>query len=443
LGDQENGRTPVSESTELETTQLELTQTEPSAPDTVEVGTPEPDESEPETSDAEAPLAATLDQDTEEQLAVSPQEPVHFPPELEETGPATESSPDDQSSVEPASVSLTGSDEAPGSDSANPIAVVPPLVEDEDPTLDNTSEMVGQLWTAGDSTPPLDVWTPDAMNRQISSTRHFRWTSLLGIVAVVALIVVGLVLLPTITQRRADDHRDMFTAALSELRAELPGTQTSLAIATDPTSTSADLAGLATQLTVLTAKASSVDAAAQQDLPAAPPLTSRGPIDELEPLRQRIEPLGSAANTIQRRIANLVAYRTLMEGFLDVPDLPIAADSSGQAELRVILAAAQADSAAVLAGLPDDVALADHRAQARTLNERFATWQVDYLESLRTEDSVAARTLLAELGDGLTALDNQLVNPLAQIRRDTDSDLIDLASSIDGVVLSLAEDNAS
>ena len=132
-----------------------------------------------------------------------------------------------------------------------------------------------------------------------------------------------------------------------------------------------------------------------------------------------------------------------MEGFLHVPDLPITADSSGQAELRVILAAAQADAAAILAGLPDDVALAEHRAEARSLNERFATWQIDYLESLRTEDSVAARALLAELGDGLATLDNQLVNPLAQIRRDTDSDLIDLASSIDGVVLSLAADDAS
>jgi hypothetical protein len=150
-------------------------------------------------------------------------------------------------------------------------------------------------------------------------------------------------------------------------------------------------------------------------------------------MRQRLEPLGSVAATIQRRISNVAEYRTLMAGFLTLPELPVTADSAGQAELRVALAAAQADSASILADLPSDVSLDAHRSLARDLNERFATWQIDYLETLRNGDSTTARDLLAELGDALAALDNDLVTPLAQIRRQTDADIIDLAASIDAV----------
>jgi len=39
------------------------------------------------------------------------------------------------------------------------------------------------------------------------------------------------------------------------------------------------------------------------------------------------------------------------------------------------------------------------------------------------------------MGDALAELDNQLVTPLAEIRRQTDADIIGLAQSIDEVVL--------
>jgi hypothetical protein len=312
------------------------------------------------------------------------------------------------------------------------MTAVPELGIDEAPA-DPGSEAVGQPWTPPDSGGPMDGWEPEEMDRKMSSTRPFRWTSVGAAVAVVALIAVGLVLLPSITRNRASDHKEMFTTVLDELRGELPETQASLAIATDPASDTASLLTLATQLTALAAKTSAVDAASQADLPSTPPFTSSTPIDDLEPLRQRLEPLGSIATTIQRRISNVAEYRTLMAGFLALPELPVIADSAGQAELRVTLAAAQADSASILADLPSDVSLDAHRSLARDLNERFATWQIDYLEALRNGDSTTARDLLAELGDALADLDNNLVTPLAQIRRQTDADIIDLAASIDAV----------
>lgn len=312
------------------------------------------------------------------------------------------------------------------------IASVPGLTEDESPS-ETTSEMVGQLWTSSETAGPLDTWEPDAMDKTISSSRGFRWTSVFAAVAVIALIVTGLVLLPSITRNRAEAHSDMMTSALAELRAELPDTQKSLEVATEPSSDATSLRGLTTQLTALTARSSAVIEAGQADLPATPPFTSSAPIDELEPIRQRVEPIGTTSQTIQRRIANLVEYRTLMSGFLDLPALPRTADSTTQTELRVVLASAQAESASILADLPSDVSLAPHEELARSINEDFATWQIDYLEALRNEDAATAAALVEELNNDLEELDAALVTPLAQIRRQTDADLIDLARSIDEV----------
>lgn len=393
------------------------------------------DSSSEDTETADETVAASADEVAADPqttaLGGDVQKPVEFPSDTGE--PDTADSEDLAGADAPHANQVDTAQPAPDTTAEKMITAVPPLAAADD-AIDNTSEMVGQLWTASAPSGPLDDWAPDDMDRKVSSSRSIRWTSIVGVLAIVGLIAVGLVLLPTIARNRADSHREMLTTALTDLRGELPETQTSLAVATDPASTPAELTALSTQLTALAAKASALDEAAMTELPSVPPFTGRAPIEELEPIRQELEPLGSIATSIQRRIANLAAYRTLMAGFLNLPDLPITADSSSQAELRVTLAAAQADSASILAELPDDVALAEHRSLARDLNERFSGWQVEYLEALRTEDSVIARGLLAELGDGLAALDNALITPLAEIRADTDMDLIALAGSIDAVV---------
>lgn len=299
---------------------------------------------------------------------------------------------------------------------------------------ESASEMVGHLWTSSAQDGPIEGWAPDDMDRAISSKRSFRWTPVIAFTTVVALVVVGLVLLPTITRSRANNHRDMMTAALDALRGELPDTQTSLEIATEPDSTTTDLGDLSTQLTALSAKASAVDGAGRASLPSTPPLTSSQPINELAPIQKRLEPLATTALTIQQRIANLVEYRMLMNNFLVLPDLPTEADAATQSDLRVAMASAQAQSASILADLPEDVSLSEHAALAKQTNESFATWQVDYLEALRTQDAVTAEVLIADLTAQLNELDAQLVTPLAQIRRQADADLIDLARSIDDVV---------
>jgi hypothetical protein len=309
----------------------------------------------------------------------------------------------------------------------------PPAPVDLVRSPETTSETVGRMWESQDSGGPLDDWAPEAMDRAISSRRTFRWTSLILAVLAVTLVAVALVLLPSIARSRANDRRQLYRDALSDLRNELPDTQTSLAIATDPGSDLTEIQDRSTELTQLASYVSGVEEATQLPLPTAPPLTSKAPINDLEPIRSRLEPIATNGLTIQRRISNLVSYRSLLGSFLQLPELPTAADSAQQSELRVALAAANAESASVLSELPSDVALDDHHAQARALSERFADWQVEYLEALRTEDVATAQTLVAELETSIADLNNALVTPLAQIRRQVDDDIITLASSIDDV----------
>ena len=385
---------------------------------------------EPEATEASA--ETSIEEEAPEALA--PDSEPEVPADDDDSSVATDQAEDGDQVEAPEPVSDVELED----DSGPMVTPVPDLEAEE--ALATTSEMVGQLWTSQEETTPFDDWEPDAMDRKIKSARPFRWTSVVGSLAVIGLIVVGLVLLPSITRNRASDHREMMVSALWELRAELPDAQSSLLTATEPATTVSGLNDLSTQLTVLAARASDVDEAGRAELPAAPPLTSSEPIDELEPIQQRLEPLATTANTIQRRISNLVEYRSLMDDFMALPELPFEADSGTQADLRVILASAQAQSAAVLADLPSDVSLSAHQELARETNEMFATWQVDYLEALRNQDPVAAEALVSDLEAQLAELDAELVTPLAQIRRQTDADLIDLAQAIDEV-LALARGN--
>lgn len=385
-----------------------------------------------EEAEVTAPPAAPEPDDGEPSQTLIVDEPVD-PDPIELTGTMLIEPTDSETALEaePPVDPSAGADGEPSVIDFVPATTAPPVRAV--PAPENTSETVGRMWESQDAGGPLDDWVPDAMSRAITSKRTFRWTSLILAIVAVALVAVALVLLPSITRSRANDRRQLYRDTLSNLRTELPDTQTSLAIATDPGSDLAQIQDRSTELTQLASSVSAVEDAAQLALPSSPPLTSKAPIEELEPIRRRLEPIGSNGLTIQRRISNLVSYRSLLASFLQLPDLPTSANSDQQSELRVSLAAANAQSASVLAELPSDVALDDHHAQARALSERFGDWQVEYLEALRTEDAASAGTLVAELEASLSDLNDALVTPLAQIRRQVDNDIIDLASSIDDV----------
>lgn len=320
-----------------------------------------------------------------------------------------------------------------GSDSS-----VAPVTPAATPAPSNQDTMVGRLWESTAEQDALTDWKPEDLPHVIASKRSFRWPTVVLIIGALAVVVVGFLWLPSVTRARATDQRDLYQNTLMSLRRELPKAQTSLAVATDPTSTVAAMADRATELTAWAAAASEVDAVSSRALPAAAPLTSSAAIDHLEPIRQSLEPLATVAASIQARISRVIEYRTLMAGFLDLPDLPVAADDTEMSTLRVRLAAAQADAISVLSDLPDDPAFDEHRVQARKLADRFGDWQVEYLEALRTTDPTAAQALLTELDTARTGLLESIIGPLSEVRQQVDADIIDLATRVDAILVTLA-----
>ncbi len=311
---------------------------------------------------------------------------------------------------------------------------IPPLPHSTS-DAETTSELVAQAWREGAEPDPFTDWVPRELARQVTSGRNFRWTVIITMLVMGALAVGAVLWLPSIVRHRADVRAEQYRSALYDLRTELPSAQGALATATDPEATQEELSELAGPLTDLVSVAEHLADVIADPLPEAPPLLPSGPIDELVPLQDRLGPLGGEAVAVQKRISDLVRYRTLLAGITDLPDLPTEATAADINELRVTLAAFHADSVGTVNQMSPDTALTEHLDEVRAALNRFADWQIDYLEVLRQGDDPTP--LIAEITTLFENLDHTIVPPLATIRTETDTQILDLAQELDDATLLL------
>jgi hypothetical protein len=240
---------------------------------------------------------------------------------------------------------------------------------------------------------------------------------------------------PTLDDRAADERAEEYGAALGAIHELLPAARSVLDAVTDvaaevPPGAAATVAGL-------TNAAEHAGDVAAADLPSSLPLMPRGPIEDLQPHREHVGLAASDAAAITRRLQAVVRYRTDTEGILALPPLPLAATASTVNELSVQLASLLADAAGVVAELPADGALGEHRSRLGEVVERLGEWQVDYLDALRREDS----SQVTELVDEATLWDQQLDTALragmAAVRSELDRDIARLAGDIEEALAAL------
>jgi len=298
---------------------------------------------------------------------------------------------------------------------------------------ETTSEHVGQLWQATGEQDPLTDWEPHELAKQVTSSRNFRWT-VIGALVILGVIAAATILwLPSIVQRRADARADEYRRVIVDLRAALPDTQSALATATDPAATAEDLSGLVGPLAGLSSLADRLGDTIAEPLPEAPPLLPSGPIEELIPIQDKLGPLGSEAAAIEQRISDLVLYRTLLASVSTLPDIPTEGSASDINELRVELAAFHADGIGIVNQMNPDPTLEDHLEEVRVALDRFADWQIDYLEAIREGDD--AGPVVDEITMVFEALGHTIVAPLAEIRSETDARILDLANELDDTLV--------
>lgn len=262
----------------------------------------------------------------------------------------------------------------------------------------------------------LSDWAPKGLAKQVESKRNFRWSIAITLAVIIAIVVAGIVWLPTTVEAEARDEAAAYVAVLATMGATLPEVQQTLATATEPATSAIDLLPLTAQLSRLDAAAGEVVARAARALPETLPLLSRSPLEELEPTRDRMKVLGADGTDIVARISELISYRTTLDGILVYPSLPVRADPSQINGLDVSLALVVTASSSVLDELSVDPAFDAHRLQVAAAVESFDQWRGKYLDALRRDDQDATAALINEAAALRSAVDSSLVPTLAAIR---------------------------
>jgi hypothetical protein len=280
----------------------------------------------------------------------------------------------------------------------------------------------------------LDGWQPDDVSPRLSRHGWGRWVLAFLLVAIVAAGTAAFILLPRSVQQQADvlavDYRESLTA----LRNELPRSQEALGTLTDPRSSQDAVSASVPSIGDLNTRASVVIGQATTALPSTPPLVPRDALETLEPTRTTMLILGAEAEGISGRLATTFTYRSTIPGLFRTPDLPTEADSSTVDGLSVSLAESLADTARLVAELPPDPTFDATRDLAAKASQRYATWQLEYLDALREGDVERAAALVEELGRARDAIVRELEIALATVRSEVDPHIVTLAGDVEAAV---------
>jgi hypothetical protein len=305
---------------------------------------------------------------------------------------------------------------------------------------ESTAELVGQMWRATGEPDPLSDWQPSEMSKTMGRRRNFRWSLVITLVIVLAVVAAGAVWLPRIAERQADAKAAEYAAALIALRRELPATQQLLATLTEPATDAETLSAVVPDLARLQTAADEVARQAVEPLPEPIPLLPRGALEALEPSRDAMGRAATGAGEIVAQVTEGITYRSLASTLLaGLPTLPVEADAAATSDLNVTLSEIYADATGILAELPGLAAFADHREQAGASVDTFFDLQVDYVEALRNGDSAAATILADEMVRLPDRLVSALVPGLAELRSSVDAAILELDRSLAAAINALPD----
>lgn len=280
----------------------------------------------------------------------------------------------------------------------------------------------------------LDDWQPDDVSPRLSHHGWGRWVLVFLVVAIVAAGTAAFILLPRSVQQQADVLAADYRGSLTALRNELPRSQEALGTLTDPTSSQDAVSASVPSIGDLNTRASVIIGQATTALPSTLPLVPRDALETLEPTRTTMLILGAEAEGISGRLATAFTYRSTIPGLFQTPDLPTEADSGTVDGLSVSLAESLADTARLVAELPPDPTFDATRDLAAQASQRYATWQLEYLDALREGDVERATALVEELGRARDAIVRELEIALVTVRAEVDPHIVTLAGDVEAAV---------
>ncbi|MEN8235456.1 MAG: hypothetical protein ABFR89_11115 [Actinomycetota bacterium] len=287
------------------------------------------------------------------------------------------------------------------------------------------------------STDPLDQWQPDDVSPGLARRGVGRWILVFLLILFVAAGAAAVYFLPRAVQQEADLLAADYRIALTGLRNELPTSQAALSTLTDPTSPADAVSATVTAVGDLNTRASVVMSHATASPPPTIPFVPRDPLEALEPTRTTMLILGADAEGVSGRLAVTFAYRTTVPSLLSTPDLPTEADTAAIDALSVALAESLADTARLVAELPVDPTFAETRDLATQASERFAPWQLEYLDALRQGETDRSTALVAEHGQLRSGIESALVTDLTTVRAEVDPLIVELADETENAIAAI------
>ena len=316
--------------------------------------------------------------------------------------------------------------------------LVPPPTPDDTATITAAASAAAVKGALLDDSAPNGEFVPLGTETPAGIERRRRWPwVVVGILvlAIVGVVASGVYLLPRSADEEASRLASQYRSTLANMRNELPSTQLALGSLTDPAAADDDVAAVPTAIARLNSASGLTTSEATAPLPETLPLVPRTAFDALKPTRSTMTILGATGRDLAGRIGVAYTYRTTMGSLFAVSVLPNSAPDTIITELSLALATDLADTGRLVADLPPDAAFIEIRDAAVSASERYATWQLEYLEALRAQDADRAAQLIAERGAALAALDEILGRALIGVRTDLDPLIVELAGELEAAIL--------
>lgn len=281
----------------------------------------------------------------------------------------------------------------------------------------NTGDAVKLLW---DATAELDMDEGLLSNKltdvqlRLRSSRRIRWSLVVSSALLALLIGVTVKVISDLPEREVGLREVQYAAAARQLSDALVPIEQSLGA--EGLLSDSGLSTLTGQLNALDGAARASATLASEQLPRAPIVGSRLPIDELILPKRLLESASIQALGVGQRIGNAMTYSLLLSTAFDLPPLPAEAPLTEVDRIAEQLSISIAETRLDLTGLPDDPFFGTFRQQASDTVSMVEQAQADYIAGLRDGDTTRAAHASAEMHDSITILQEGLHVPLGQVQ---------------------------
>ena len=298
----------------------------------------------------------------------------------------------------------------------------------------NTGDAVKLLW---DATAEIDIdvgLLSDGFHDQLAlhSSRRVRWSLVVSLALLAVIIAATVQVVRSLPGREAEVREVQYAEAARRLSEALVPIEQSLGTE-GLLSGSGLLSTLGGQINVLDGAARAAGTLASEQLPRAPIVGSRLPVDELRLPKRLLESASIQALEVGQRIDDAMNYSLSLSTAFQIPDLPAEASLTEVDGIAEQLSVSIAKTSRALTALPDNPFFGTFRQQASDTVIMVEGAQADYIAALHDGDTDKAADASAVIYASITTLQEGLHVPLGQVRTWALGQIIQLRSTVDEI----------